>query len=65
MQFLKGIFLTSVEATINFYYVHFKKDFYDRHHLDVSWDENGLKVEWLNHEGICVVQRGRVESPTS
>lgn len=49
MPRLRNILLISLEAVINFYYVHFKKDFYDRHHLDLSWDENGLKVEWLDH----------------
>lgn len=42
------------------YYFLFKKDYYNKHHLEIIWVDGNLKVSWFNHNDYAIIKEAKL-----
>jgi hypothetical protein len=50
MKTFKQLLILGLSSLINFYYSLFKKDYYNRHHLEITLENERLQLNWCHHD---------------
>ncbi len=50
MKSLKQLLILGLSSLINLYYSLFKKDYYNRHHLEITLENERFQLNWYHHD---------------
>lgn len=54
------IFIYFFAIFVKAYYFLFKKDYYNRHHLEIVWADGNLKVSWFKHSDYVILKEAKL-----
>lgn len=54
------IFIYFLAILFKAYYFLFKKDYYNRHHLEIVWADGNLKVSWFKHNDYVTLREAEL-----
>jgi len=57
---IKEIIIKILVFLIKGYYFLFKKDYYNKHHLEIVWDNGNLRASWSNHNDYVVLKESEL-----
>ncbi len=60
MESFKQLLFLGLRALIKLYYSLFKKDYYNRHHLEITLENASLKLNWFHHDDYVLFKEAEL-----